>query len=848
MIDVGLSQKEAEKRLSQFGWNEIARKKRVSDLQLLLAQVKSPLIYVLLAAMGITGVVLHDVEDTIVIGLAVVFNTFLGFIQERKANRSLEALAAVLTLHAKVKRDGKWVEIEARKVVPGDVLRLELGSRVAADGEVTTADSLSINEAVLTGESAAVTKNKKDKAFMGTTVAGGIGEMVVTKTGEKTEFGKIAESLQETKSEATPLQAQINRFAKTMAVAVFIVSLMVLAVGLFVGDSFREIFPTAVALAVAAIPEGLAVSLTVILAIGMQRILKKKALVRKLVAAETLGGVTVVCADKTGTLTEGKMRVVDVLESISPDKKRREMKRAMMLKAVVLCNDMRDPLEVAMMDWALKQQSHLRGENTHASEVSGFLEKQYPRLDEIPFDPKHRYIATLHKVITPGVSRVKHSGSGETQRLLLVGGAPEEVLARCDTTEARRKEWLEKINREGRQGHRLVGFAYREVGADKKNLADKDIKQLMWLGSLVFEDPIRKGVKESLKEVAAAGIKVKVVTGDYAPTAEAVMKALGLIGSKEEGVVMEGSELKKLTDEALKKRLSQVKLFARTTPDQKLKIVEVLQGMGEVVAMTGDGVNDAPALKKADIGIVVETASDVSKETADMVLLDSNFKTILAAIEGGRMIKDNLRKVILYLLADSFGEIVLVVMSLVAGMPLPITAAMILWVNLVSDGFPDLALTVDPAEKGLLKRQPESRQRHLIDAEMALLIVLISLASALTAFGAFWYYWHNPAYGLEHARTVAFNLLGLNSLFYVWSARSLKQPVWKESLFENPWLVVAVLLGLGLQIVGVYSRVGQRLLETVALDASEWLVVVAGSLLMMVIVEGVKFAFNRRER
>jgi len=322
------------------------------------------------------------------------------------------------------------------------------------------------------------------------------------------------------------------------------------------------------------------------------------------------------------------------------------------------------------------------------------------------------------------------------------------------------------------------------------------------------------------------------------------MKKLGLIGKKEEGVVMEGSELKQLTDEEIKRRIKKIKLFARTTPEQKLKIVEVLQNMGEVVAMTGDGVNDAPALKKADIGIVVETASDVSKETADMVLLDSNFNTILAAIEGGRMIKDNLRKVILYLLADSFGEILIVMMSLVVRVPLPITAAMILWINLVSDGFPDLALTVDPAEKDLLKRLPEKRQKYLIDREMGMLITLISLASALTAFGAFWYYWQNPSYGLDHARTVAFSLLGLNSLFYVWSVRSLRNPVWKEGLLKNPWLLGAVLMGFSLHLFGIYSSTGQRLLGTVAIDWNEWLVIGLGSLLMIVIVEGVKWVYN----
>lgn len=821
----GLTEKQAAELLQQHGLNEIARKKQTSDLDLLLAQIKSPLIYVLLVAMGITGAVLHDIEDTIVIGMAVVFNTFLGFIQERKANRSLEALAAVLTPKAKVKRDGEWIDVGAKMVVPGDWLRLEIGVKIAADGEVLHADSLSVNEAVLTGEAAAVVKHKGDKIFMGTTVSGGIGEMLVTKTGEETEFGKIAESLQTTVSEETPLQKQIGKFAKMMAMVVLVISLLVMGLGLARGNTFKEVFPTAVALAVAAIPEGLAVSLTVILAIGMQRILKKKALVRKLVAAETLGSVTVVCADKTGTLTEGKMQVVKVLSSINPDKKVQEMKKDLLVKAAILCNDMRDPLEISMHDWA-------RGQLDNSGGVAA-VEKQYLRLDEIPFDPKWRYIATLNKW-------------ENDKKMILVSGAPEEVLERCVTTKERRKAWLKNFSDEGQKGHRLVGFAYVESPSNSKTIADKDVKKLRWLGCLVYEDPVREGVKESLKKVGLAGIDVKVITGDFAATAEAIMKQLDLIGDKETGVVMEGGELKQLSDEELRKRMKQVKLFARTTPEQKLRIVQMLQDMGEVVAMTGDGVNDAPALKKADVGIVVETASDVSKETADMVLLDNNFDTILGAIEGGRVIKDNLRKVILYLLADSFGEILIVMMGLVAGVPLPITATMILWINLVSDGFPNLALTIDPAEKGLLTRPPEKRQKFLFDGEMGVLMVIISVTSAVTAFAAFWYYWQNPAYGLAHARTVAFSLLGLNSLFYVWSARSLKNPFWKEGFLKNPWLLAAVVAGFGLHLFGIYSSLGQRLLGTVAIDGNEWAVILAGSLLMLSLVEGVKWVYNRK--
>ena len=774
MKQAGLTSLEAERRLRANGVNEIKRKKRVGDWQLMLAQLQSPLIYVLLGAMIITGGLLKDKEDTMMIGIAVVFNTILGFFQERKANRALAALALVLTPKAKVKRDGQWREIEANQIVVGDLVRLEIGNKVPADGRVVKADALSCNEAVLTGESAAAAKQVKDRVFMGTVVVGGIGEMIVEQVGSQTEFGKIAESLQETKEAATPLQRQLNKLARVLTWIVVLVSLGVAGIGLSTGMGLKEIFPVAVALAVAAIPEGLAVALTVILAIGMQRILKQKVLVRKLMAAETLGGVSVICCDKTGTLTEGKMRVVKVLTKDCP----------LLRKAAAWCNDMRDPLEVAMNDW------------------SEYRERAN-RLDSIPFDHKYNYIATLHP------------------SLLLVSGAPEVILEKCKMPSEKRKTILKQFEKEAEKGQRLVGFAYRELKTEnaKRKIDRKDIENLTWLGILVYEDPVREGVKEALKQARKAGIKIKLITGDYQFTAEAVAMKLGI--EKQD-------------------------VYSRIKPEQKLKIVEDLQAQGEVVAMTGDGVNDAPALQRADIGIVVSEASDVAKETADMVLLDNNFGTILKAVAEGRLIRDNLKKVLLYLMADSFAEVVIVVLSLLFRVPLAVTAGMILWINLVSDGFPNLALTAEPAEADLLLRKADRRKNWLIDGEMSLLIGLISLVSAGTAFAAFLYYWHHPGYGLEHARSVAFSLLGLNSLVYVWSARSLHLPMWQVKWDQNRWLIAAVIAGLVLQLAGLYSDFGQKLLGTVGVDWTEWLVIGGGSLLMLVIVEAVKWTYNRK--
>jgi len=821
----GLSQIEAEKRLKQYGENKLKGKKRVSWLKVLLWQFRSPLIYILVIAAGIT-LALGDVIDAGVIGAAVVLNTILGFYQELKAERSLEALSKMLTPEAKVIRDGKRRLIEASEVVPGDVCILELGERVAADGEVIKADSLTVDEAILTGESKPVDKKRTDKVFMGTTISSGIGKMIVKGTGQETEVGKIADRLAETIEEKTPLQKQIGVLSKKLAVMVGIISLVILGVGLWVGDPFVEIFTVAVAVAVSAIPEGLAVSLTVILAIGMQRIFKRKSLVRKLVAAETLGSVTVICADKTGTLTEGKMRVVKADMGGKSEGCTVKEAAGLLVRSAILCNDMRDPLEIGMIEWAKERLGKIKG---LPKGVEGMQEK-YPRLDEIPFDPRKKYIATLHEQ------------RGLVRNLLLVSGAPEVIVKKSDLSSKSKEDWLNKFQEEGKKGYRLVGFAFKEI--KKKRMTDGDIDNLKCVGYLAFADPVRKGVKEALGAAKRAGIQVKVITGDYRATAEAVLKELG-IGGKElkENQVMEGYELEKISDEELKGRIDKVVLFARTNPEQKLKIVQVLQEKEEVVAMTGDGVNDAPAVKKADIGIVVETASAVAKETADMILLDSNFATILAAVEEGRGIFVNLRKIILYLLSDAFAEVILVLSSMIFGMPLPITAAQILWVNLVDDGLPDFALTLEPKPADLMKHKPAGHERELLDVEIKWLIGLISTVAGGLALIVFWIYWKNTG-DIVLARTVTFTMLGVDSLLYVFSCKSLTEPLWKEKLFDNKWLLGAVGLGMGFQLMAIYLPSLQRVLRTVALGVNEWLVILGASILVISMIEGVKWRFN----
>jgi Ca2+-transporting ATPase len=816
---IGLTHQEAQKRLAKYGLNTLAKKNGRSSWKLLIDQLKSPLIYILLVAALMTFW-LHDYTDTIVILAAVVMNTLLGFIQENKAQETLESLSRLLTPKAKIIRDNQRQIVDATQLVPGDIVILEMGSRIPADGFLVQADSLTVNEAILTGESMPVEKKAKSSTdtsqstdhnlvFMGTIVTSGIGKMQIDNTGPRTKMGQIAHTLKTTKDPKTPLQKKIDELSGFLAIFIGASAIAVFLIGLAGQRSFMEMFMVSVALAVAAIPEGLTVTMTVILAVGMQRILKRKAVVRQMTAAETLGSVTTICTDKTGTLTEGKMQVMGT-DFTNEDQT---------LTALVLCNDQRDPLEMAMLDWAQKQPEY-------QTEVFDL----YPRLDELPFDPEHKYIATLHQK--------------NKEKLLLVSGAPEVILGKSQISHQEKTLWLSRLDAAAAKGLRVVAFAQRNNFHNRK-LSRTDIQQLTFLGTVYFEDPVRPGVKEALQECRAAGIKVKVITGDYKKTAMAILHKLGLMKDHEEELVVEGSEWEKLDKTAKNQKVKQAILFSRFTPWQKLEIVQLMQEQGEVIAMTGDGVNDAPAIKKADIGIVVEQASDVSKQTADMVLLDSNFATIVAAVEEGRGIFANIRKVILYLLADAFAEVFLVLASIFLKIPLPLTAAQILWINLISDGFPSLALTVEPKDKNLMDQPPRSASEPLVNFPVKFLIVLISLTAGLLTLGLFQLFLHSFGQSLVLARTVSFASLGVTSLFYVFSCRNLDKPIFKQNQLQNPWLIVAVAGGFLLQISAVYLKPLQGFLHTQSLSLTVWLLIIGVNLLVICLIEGVKWIFVR---
>ena len=785
--------------MEKFGYNKFPENTPPSSFSIFFSQLKNPLVYVLLAASVVT-LFLGEYPDTLIILVAVFINTVLGFVQEKRANTALSALKQMVRPTTKVLRSGHLVEIAVELLVPGDLVILDQGVRVPADGKFVEANRVFVDESMLTGESNPVAKEKMSEAFMGTIVTAGRGKMIVEKTGGKTQMGNIAIQVQEAE-EDTPLKRQIAQFSRQLTVLVLGLVVFVFIVGLISGEEFEYIFTTSVALAVSAIPEGLLIGVTAVLALGMQAIARRKGLVRHLVSAETLGAVSTICVDKTGTLTQGKMKVVKATGN----------KKQLVMQSL-LANDLDDPIVVAAWEWAKREKD--------------FNESKYKRLDSIPFSSKTRYFASL-------------STFNNNKNVMFVNGAAEYLLEWSSLSSPKKQKIYEQIDELTSEGKRVLGMARKITSNSYKKINEKHLKNnLDWVGLLVFEDPVRRGVSATFSKTKQAGLRTIVITGDYMQTALAVVKELDL-DIKSENVFV-GDDLKNISPQALSAKMAknpkEAFLFARTTPDQKLKIVDALKKNGEVVAMMGDGVNDAPALKKADIGIVVGSATDVAKESADLVLLDSNFSTIIAAIEEGRGIFDNIRKVMLYLISDSFEEIFAVIGAIILNLPLPVTAAQILWINLVSDGFPNLALTVDPKEPDIMRRSPRSSKEPLVPVWMRILILIVSGFGGLVALAIFYYYHYNVDND-QLARSVAFVTLGINSLVYVFSIRSLHKPFWRENPFKNKWLNLAVAVGVVFQFIPFLNSATRRFFDLATLSIQDVGVVFAASFVMFIMIE-----------
>ncbi|MEA2097529.1 MAG: cation-transporting P-type ATPase [Patescibacteria group bacterium] len=871
----GLSADEVEKRLKKYGKNELPKKEKFTSLDVAISQFKSPLVYILLIA-AFVSFALKEFIDTGVIIFAVMINAVVGFIQETKAECALERLKQMIEHKSYVIRDGIEKEVNSIDIVPGDIIVLRAGDRVPADGRILEVHELDINESSLTGESIPVSKlvetlnqkgvseSKKNMAYMGTSVVRGRGMIIVSSTGINTKFGQIALLLKETKKEKTPLQIKLAEFSKLFGILTLVMVVAIVAIGLFRGIKFEEIFITSVAIAVAAIPEGLLVAVTVILAIGMQRILKKGSLVRKLVAAETLGSTTVICTDKTGTLTEGKMQVDHIITMASEfsltkekskrikiiEEERHRLDHMIAIKIGMICNN----AIIENPDDELKKWK-IHGDYTERALLQsgitvGFdpekIKKDFLKIEEIPFSSERKLMATLNK-------------ENSDDYKMYVKGAPEEIINRSKyvLVESEKRKMTEddlkflkrKQNDLSKKGLRVLGVAFRSFENDisvkfKEENEDKVVNELVFVGLIALKDPLRREAKDTIKLAKEAGIKTIMITGDNCITAKTIANELGM--KVDDNNILDGEKLDQMSTKEFNNIVNKIKVYARVSPHHKSRIVDAWQSRGEVVAMTGDGVNDAPALKSADIGVALGSGTEVAKETADIVLLDNNFKTIITAVEQGRVIYENIRKVILYLVSDSFSEVIIIAGSLIVGLPVPLVAAQILWINLVTDGFPDVALTLEPKEPNIMKDSPRKKDEPLLNFEIKVLIVAISVASGILALAVFWYVL-NVTGEFQRASTIAFSILAIDSLVYVFFIRSLRHSILAKNIFSNKYLVGAVILGLAFQLAAIYHPFLQKVLQTVSLDLYDWSLILFICAVEVVIIEGIKYLFIIRK-
>jgi len=808
----GLTDQQVLERRAQFGENRLPSEKGVSAWTILFNQLKSPLVYIILAAAGIS-LALGEVGDFAIIMAVVVIDVILGFVQEYQAQRTYVALKGLLKPTTTVIRDGQRLELEVWELVPGDLVVINAGEKAPGDGELIEATRISLDEAILTGESEPVNKQAisqveetfppnapahQTQVFMGTTVVTGRGILHITKTGTKTELGQIAASLSEHVEEETPLQVRLKAFSKILTYIVVAATLVILIVGLIMGREFLDMLRTSIILAIAAVPEGLLIAVTVILVLGMRKILKRNGLVKRLLAVETLGSVTVICTDKTGTLTEGRMRVnrADLLDE----------QRAW--QTMVLCNNLEGPVDIALWEFAEKLQLGSPQELFDSS----------LRLDEELFTSETKYMITD---VTSNIFQGKH--------YFFLKGAPEIVLAMCAVSTEERERHLAQVDEWAGEGLRLLGLACRPEG-----IMD-NYTGYTWLGLLGMEDPVREGVLEAIQVAQKAGIQVKMITGDYRRTAERIASSTGLMQAGDQ--TLEGGQIAVLTDEQLQEQVRNTAVFARIRPQDKFRIIRSLQANGEVTAMIGDGVNDAPALKRANIGVVVGSATDVAKETADLILLDNNFRTIVAAIEEGRVIFSNIRKVVAYVLSNSFAEVLTIFIAMMLRWPVPLAVAQILWIHLICDGPLDIVLSFEPKEEGIMDEKPRSLKAPVLTHLGISLIAVISITSSIFALALFGHYFqmhNNPMEG----RSIVFASFAINSIVYIFAYRSMRQPIYRmNKLTANKPLIWAAMAGV-LTILIAFLIPGLRnLLGIMVLSWQEWLWVIGVAFTLLVSVE-----------
>ena len=838
-VSSGLTKEEAEKRIEKYGPNRLEGGKEKSLIQMILEQLKDFLVIILMIA-AVISIFLGEALEGVIILAIVVLNTFLGVYQENKASNALKALKEMASPHANVLRGGQIVEIPSSDVVPGDIAILEAGDYVPADLRLIESVNLKIDEAALTGESVPVEKDasavlaedaslgdRVNCGYMGTVITYGRGRGVITETGMQTQMGNIAGMLNDTPDESTPLQKKLDSLGKVLGIVCLAICVVIFLLGLLHGMELFDIFMTSVSLAVAAIPEGLTVVVTVVLAMGMQKMVKCNAIIKRLSAVETLGSTTVICSDKTGTLTQNKMTIQKLYvpsshynvsgTGYSPEGEITDEAGNVpaaypdrLIEGALLCNDatydpdkqtiVGDPTEAAMVVLAYK----------HGMKKAEW-ESKYPRVQEIPFDSDRKLMSTFHKIWDSITMYTK--------------GAPDELLRRCTRmeengavnplTDAKREEIL-GVNQEMAQSAlRVIGVAYRTMNAaDPSPEAEND---LIFVGLVGMIDPPREEAKAAIDVCKTAGIQVKMITGDHKITASAIGAQLGIQTDR----TVEGREISEMSDEQLRECVKTTNVFARVSPEHKVRLVDAVRANGNIAAMTGDGVNDAPSLKHADIGVAMGiTGTDVSKEAADMILTDDNFASIVRAVAEGRTIYANIRKVVGFLLSCNIGEILVIFLAMLTNLPTPLVAIQLLSINLITDAFPAFALGMEKEEPGTMNRKPRDPSEPIVDRKMTVAVLIQSIALALGTLGSFVYglYVHDS---LDVARTACFLTLVLGELLRAYSARSESTSVFKMKVFENSYLNKCVLVSMLFMIASIYVPFLNPVFSTVALTFDE---------------------------
>jgi len=876
----GLSQEEAQKRLQEFGPNELKKEKRKSPFKLFLEQFTDILIIILLIATALS-VAIGEVYDALVIIAIIMACAILGFTQEYKAEKALEALKKMTAPTALVLRDKKEVQIQTCDVVPGDVLLLYTGDKVSADSRLIEAINMKTDEAPLTGESTPVNKkvkplleetpvsDRRNIVFTGTVIVYGRGKAVVTSTGMNTEFGKIAKMVQVTEEEETPLEKRMAQVGKWLGILCVAVCLFVAFFGILRGYKILHMVLWGISLAVAAVPEALPAVVTGALAVGMYRMARENSIVRRLPAVETLGCTSVICSDKTGTMTKGEMTVQRTYvngkalkvtgvgyepqgEFLFEDKKldpAKEKDLYTLVKAATLCNDAK--LEKEEGRWIVKGDP-TEGALVVAAAKAGLwkkeIEKEEPRINEIPFSSERKRMTTIHEA--HGKSKIAY-----------MKGAPEIVLEKCNKvytngkvrklTEEKCSQILAVNEAMAIQALRNLGFAYKELPESTASLSEEDEKDFVFLGIMGMIDPPREEVKEAIYMCRKAGIKVVMVTGDHKLTAMAVAKQLNLIGEneQEEGRVLTGVELDKFDDKEFENTVENVVIYARVSPEHKVRIVKALRKKGYICAMTGDGVNDAPALKIANIGVAMGiTGTEVTKEASDIVLTDDNFATIIKAVKEGREIYDNIKKYLTYLLRCNIMEILVLFIAMMLSSELEaalaLTTIQILWVNLTTDGLPAIALGVDPGDPDLMERKPRDPKESIFTRDVKIYLSAVPILMTVLLVGG--YFYTLETYGLIEARTQLFTALVLMELANAVNARSLKHTVFKVGMFKNKFLWIAILSSLGLQLMVLYTPALHSLFAVTYPEIFDWAIAIAFTLIVFFSIETGKYIASRR--